>query len=354
MGAREDGTPPEVVTVRPLGRDHGAQLLEINHACPIQANFTFYFDRSPDFFAWPDAVFDEHDYLGVHVDGRLVGYGMCGTVTGWLGDGWGPYVYGGDLRVLPDHRSSGLGMRVIPEFIARLPADRRVAFVLVKEGNVPAEGIAGPERSVPRYVHRTLCRFEVANLLLLRRVGRPRRGRVRRASAADLEPMAALLERAGTGRLFAPRVTAERLARDAERVPGLGLDRYFVAERAGRLVGVLAAWDASPVRRTTLLGYSLGGRALRAAYRAASLVLRDAAPLPAAGESFRSLTATRVAVPDRDPGVLEDLLRAVVDEHVGQGYHMVHVGFGGEDPLRAALKPFFVQRFRSQVFLVVE
>ncbi|MBI5481830.1 MAG: GNAT family N-acetyltransferase [Deltaproteobacteria bacterium] len=355
----ERRAPPEAAvaaaTVRPVTRDDAPALLAINRACPIEANFTFYFDRAPDFFAWPDAVFDQHEYLGVYSDDRLVGYGLCGTLEGWIGDGWGPYVYGGDLRVLPGWRGAGLAKRIILEFIDRLPPGRRAAFMLVKDGNVAATGLISPRRwAVPRFVHRVLCRFEAANLLLLRRTGGPRRCRVRHAREGDVEAMAALMTRALQGRLFAPQLTAERLARDAERVPGLGLDRYFLAERDGRLVGVLAAWDEGPLRRTTLLGYDLGGKALRAGYRAASLVLRNAAPLPEVGESFRSLTATRVAIADRDPGVLEDLLRAVVDEHLGHGYHMLHVGFAGEDPLRVALKPFFAQSFRSQIYLVAE
>jgi len=355
----ERRVPPEAavaaVSVRPVGREDAPALLTINRACPIEANFTFFFDRAPDFFAWPDAVFDEHEYAGVYSEDRLIGYGLCGTLEGWVGDGWGPFVYGGDLRVLPEWRGAGLAKRIIMEFIDRLPAGRRVAFMLVKEGNVPAAELIEPRRwQEPRVVHRGLCRFEAANLILLRSAGRPQRCRVRRARAADLEAMADLIARSLAGRLFAPRYDAERLARDAQRVPGLDLDHYFLAERDGKLVGMLAAWDEGPLRRTTLLEYDLAGQALRTAYRAASLLLRSAAPLPEPGESFRTLTATRVAIADRDPGVLEDLLHEVVNEHLGSGYHMLHVGFAGDDPLRAALKPFFVQRFPSQIYLVAE
>jgi GNAT superfamily N-acetyltransferase len=355
----EHHAPPEAavaaVTLRPVSRDEGPQLLAINRACPIEANLTFFFDRAPDFFAWPDAVFDEHEYLGVYSGDELIGYGLCGTSEGWVGDEWGPWVYGGDLRVLPGWRGAGLAKRIIFEFIDRLPPGRRVAFMLVKDGNEAATELIQPRRwAVPRFVHRVLCKFEAANLLLLRRPGKPKRCQVRRATEADLEPIAALMSRTLAGRLFAPRVTAERLARDARRIPGLGVDRYFLAERDGKLLGVLAAWDEGPLRRTTLLGYDLGGKALRAAYRGAALLLRGAAPLPDVGESFRSLTATRVAIADRAPYVLEDLLRAVVNEHVGQGYHMLHVGFAGDDPLRVALKPFLVQSFCSQIYLVAE
>ena len=48
----------------PLDRDHSNQLLALSRACPIEADFTFWFDRSPDYFAWPKAVFDSHHYFG--------------------------------------------------------------------------------------------------------------------------------------------------------------------------------------------------------------------------------------------------------------------------------------------------
>src|SRR5512138_2973399 len=102
---RERRAPREAavaaVTTRPVGREDGPALLAINRACPIEANFTFFFDRAPDFFAWPDAVFDEYEYLGVYSEEQLVGYGLWGTLDGWVGDGWGSYMYGGDLRMLP-------------------------------------------------------------------------------------------------------------------------------------------------------------------------------------------------------------------------------------------------------------
>ncbi len=46
----ERRVPPEAavaaVTVRPVERGDGRALLNINRACPIEANFTFFFDRA--------------------------------------------------------------------------------------------------------------------------------------------------------------------------------------------------------------------------------------------------------------------------------------------------------------------
>ena len=50
----------ESVTYRLLDRSFGEKLLAVNRACSIAADMTIRFDREPDFFAWPDRVFEGH------------------------------------------------------------------------------------------------------------------------------------------------------------------------------------------------------------------------------------------------------------------------------------------------------
>ena len=53
---------------------------------------------------------------------------------------------------------------------------------------------------------------------------------------------------------------------------------------------------------------------------------------------------------DRDPAVLHDLLATAANDHVSQGYHLLHLGLTGTDPLMKATRHFFVQRYRSDLF----
>ena len=163
--------------------------------------------------------------------------------------------------------------------------------------------------------------------------------------------MAALMRRAWSGRPFAPPAGEEELARDAARLPGFGLDRYYLAFDRDRLVGALGAWDGDALRRITILRDAGAAKALRCVHAAARRVLRSGAPLPAPGHSFRALTATRVAVPEGDPEVLRALLRAVCAEHVDRGYHVLHVAFAGHDPLRRATHGMLRHSFRSDLIV---
>ncbi|MBW2455108.1 MAG: hypothetical protein JRI68_11390 [Deltaproteobacteria bacterium] len=338
------------LTFRPLDRSCGERMQAINRACPIEADFTFFFDREPDFFAWPEAVFDRHVYLGGFAGQDLAAYAMLGFSQGWHGDHHGELFYAGDARVLPAERGRGFTQDAGASLREQMPS-RSLGYGIIKQGNDRALG-AFRRASWPDTEVQLLGTLEVANVLLLRRI-KPRAALVvRRARPQDLPAIVALMRRAYEQRLFAPLITEPGLLADAQGLPGFGLDCYYLAFRGDELVGALGAWDMDPVRRTKVLRYGWRGHAIRLAYQAGGLVFRSAAPLPRPGQSFRALTITRMAVPSADPAILGDLLTAVANDHLGRGYHMMHVAFCGDDPLRPAVAPFMVQRFCSDLFVI--
>ena len=178
-GAPDPLRPADDITIRPIGRDGAAALEALHRACPIEADFTFRFDRGRDFFAWPDAVFDAHHYLGAYRGAQLVGAGMVGVGSGRMGDEIDRWRYLGDGRVLREARGARLGERLAQHALAALPDDARLFWGLVKQGNLPAEQTARTT-VVPRFAIEPLCDFEAANVLLLWRIAAPQRCAVRR------------------------------------------------------------------------------------------------------------------------------------------------------------------------------
>ena len=130
---RAGGAPAPII--RELSRELGPEQIELNRACPIAGGFTFVFDRAPDFFAWPDAVFDRYRYLGAFRGERLIGYACCGVAHGFTGAGVTPYFYATDMRVHPAARGAGLAMRLTIEHLETLPEDCPIGIFLIKEGN---------------------------------------------------------------------------------------------------------------------------------------------------------------------------------------------------------------------------
>ncbi|MBI4613725.1 MAG: GNAT family N-acetyltransferase [Planctomycetes bacterium] len=322
-----------------LDRTHGELLLAANRASPIVADFTFVFERAPDFFAWTDLVFDRVRYGGAFHDGRLVAYAMTGIVEGWTGSRFGPFFYLGDVRVLPAARGERIGERLAAWLLEGLPPEVTLGYGLVKEGNRPAEHVlATADRRGIRIG--MLAPFEAVSLLLVRRPRFARSVEVRRARPEEIPAAAALLERAHEGRLFAPPPGRWIL-------PG---DEVWVALRAGEVAGAITVRDLDRARRVLVLSYSLRGRLLRLAYAAGTRLFSGGPPLPAPGEPFRALTVRRQAVEGNDPDILRDLLAAVVEAGIAGGYHLVHVGFAAYDQPRPATDAFLANRFRSTIY----
>lgn len=346
----EPASAPSHFRFLPLAREQGPALLEINRACPIEADFTLVFDRGQDFFRWPDSLYERHHYVGIHHDDSLVGYCMTGELRGWTGSAQGRCFYGGDARILRPYRGHRLAELGLRHALEQLSDDVEIGFGLVKSGNAPAQRtvdtgyseLFGEARRVP---------FEAVNVLLLRKLPRPSI-EVRKARPDDVGEMAKLFTRANARRLFAPELDATVIEKDMAK-PGLEPHRWYVAVNGRRLVGMAAAWDQHAFHRTIILRYSRVGTGIRTLYGASRRVFRHAPPLPDAGDALRSVTLTRVAVEDMDPSVMRALIHGIVNDHVGRGYHLLHVGFAGEDPMRQASKGLLCQRFRSGIVIGV-
>src|SRR5512147_164480 len=96
--------------LRPLTADAAPGLLALHRECPIEADLSFYLDRSPDFFAWPAAIFDGFAYVGGFEGDALVACALLGTAAGEACPG-GTFSFAGDVRVAPEARGRGFSRR---------------------------------------------------------------------------------------------------------------------------------------------------------------------------------------------------------------------------------------------------
>ena len=126
--------------------------------------------------------------------------------------------------------------------------------------------------------------------------------------------------------------------------------RYYLARRDEEIVGVLGAWDTGAFHATRVVSYSAAATIARGVHAAARTVLREGAPLPEPGEAFRSLTITNLAVRGGDPRVLRALLSAVNNDHVSQGFHLMHLGATAGEDWAPALRGWLRQRFSSSLY----
>ena len=336
------------LSARLLNASYGPDLQEINRACPVVSDFTFWFDRGEDFFRWPELVYDRFFYVGVFSGGELVGYCMAGLTRAWTGGDFGWLAVLGDARVLPKHRGLGWIDVALEELAGVVPRSVALGLFIIKEGNRAADHVRSRVR-LEEYDVRAAGRLTVWNLLLMRRRRRVPGVAVTTATPADLDSLARFLEAEWRRRLFAPDTSPQALQNSIGR-PGLGWERTYLARRDEEIVGVPGAWDTGAFHATRVVSYSAAATIARGVHVAARMVLREAAPLPEPGEAFRSLTITNRAVRGGDPRVLRALLSAVDNDHISQGFHLMHLGATAGEDWAPALRGWLRQRFSSSLY----
>ena len=129
------------LSARLLNASYGPDLQEINRACPIVSDLTFWFDRGEDFFRWPGLVYDRFFYVGVFAGGDLVGYCMAGLTRAWTGRDLGWLAVLGDARVLPEHRGLGWIDVALEKLAGVVPGSVALGLFIIKEGNRAADHV---------------------------------------------------------------------------------------------------------------------------------------------------------------------------------------------------------------------
>ncbi len=337
------------IRFRPLNSSDGPELLKLNQACPIQADFSFYFERAPDFFRWPREVFDEFHYIGAFDADKLAGYALLGFYEGWIGNGWGKVFYLGDARVLPAYRGKRIVQRIFRIFEATFSEQARLGFFAIKKGNVIAQRLAETARP-KNYFIRQLCDINVFNVFLLGRRRLVKSPYVQRAQQTDLSNIRDFLLENYQGRLFAPKITPQGIKSSGLVGGQLALGDHYLYKQSGRIRAVLGLWDMTALHRTVVLDYPFAAKLLRLSYPLLQLFWPGTTPLPSLGESFRTFTVTHLAVEGNDLKIFRDLLNTVIADQVGKGYHMIHFGFSENDQLQQGLTGLFHQKFTSELY----
>lgn len=330
------------VEVRPLGPEDDAAMLAVCRACPIEAALRLLFDRGDRLHDWPDRVFDRYRYVGAFVGGQLVGYTMLGWLTGWLGDGDGPYGYLGDARILPAFRRQHLATRLVQTLLEPPPDDLRGGLALVAAGNHAALASVGGR---PGMRHGATLHVRNLPLFAAPRWEMPPGYSTRPAGDADLEPMADLFRRAWAGRPFVPHLDARGLHQRLHRF-GLVSEDVTLVTHGGDVAAFGVAWDMAPFHVTRVLGYSLAGRLQKLAWDVAA-TCAGAARLPAPGEPLRALTLSTWAT--HDASALRALLAGIGVRHRRSGHHLLHLGLMEGDPLAAAVDGLWAPRLTSEI-----
>lgn len=312
------------------------------------ARFRVVFEREPDFFA-ASPVQGEFYQVGVAREvatGAIAGLGTRAVSTGFLNGHPAPVGYLGDLRVRDSARGGTLlarGYRLLREW----HGDGRALLytTVIFADNAPAlTTIAAGRAGLPRY--HDCGAVHCPGVLLRRRKPELETGcEILRGDAALLPEIIACLNRHNARRQFAPQHRAEFFA-PGGRWRDFRVADFYVARRAGRIVGVIGKWDQRAFKQTRITGY---GGALR---WLAATPLRRAFGLPRPGGCLPFFHACFIAIDDDNPRVFRALLRRLYNDVLASGCAYFILGLHERDPLRAALEDYALMPFHARLFAV--
>ena len=340
--------------IKPIDQHYNTAMLEILKASPITTDrMTICFDRQPDIFNLAGCKYDDYFYQGLFDHDTLKGFGMVGYHQALVNDRPSEVFCCRDLYILPEARGNGFVAKSVEAHFRDNRHRSPIGYGLVMRGNKAPLKFLGkqPENSDWFPMSRIISQLRVKTILITFPVSRNKKYAIRRATIEDIPVIVSLLKTEHKGRLFGHIYSKEAFLPELARNKGLSVSDYFLAfDHTGQCVGVCAAWDTSLMKQTRVFTYGRAFLPARIAWKTLS-ILFDLPPLPEPGDHFRDITITDFAVKDRNPVVMNALLRAVYSEYRKLGYHFMVWGSPAGDPLLDAGKGFLSQDIFSNIVL---
>ena len=339
------------VQVIRLDRRHNRAMLDILRQSPIEAGgLSLCFDRQPDIFAMSDLKYHPAAWSGFVKGDTLLGFVMAGYHQAYVNGSVTPVMHITDCYFRPEARRRGYLKKALSYFANDGAGRAKLGYAVVLKGNRAAEGLLGDRLAAgPGGLRsRIIGQLEARSLLLAFPCPKRPELPVRRARLDDIDDIVSLLRAEHMPRLFGLVTGRDEFAARLQQRPGLAIDDYFVVEKAGKLVGVCAAWDTGAFKQNRVIRYGFGLTLVRAASVVAA-ALGGVPCLPPPGEAFRDVFLTDWAARDRSVEVMHALIGHVFREYRNRKYHTLVFGSCSGDPMLDAAKGFPATKLLSHI-----
>jgi hypothetical protein len=338
-----------------LDRSDNREMLGILRSAPITTdNIKLCFDRQPDIFRMAEIKYKPYSYLGFFHESILEGFVMIGYHTTQVNGNPETVFHFTDYYIRQEGRSKGFSYNISDYLFKETYNNARLGYGIIMEGNKEALSLLG--RRHPRYPFvpwtRIINKLDVKTILLAFPVKPDNTYTIRHATFEDIPIIVSLLNEEHKNRLFGNSFSESSFKHLISSRPDFSINNYYLAMNGlKRIVGVSAAWDCSSFKQNRVIKYGTTFMPSRIGYWLLSKIY-GLPPLPGEGQIFKDVTITDYAVKDRNPAIMEALLRAVYRDYRKLGYHSMIWGSSADDPILKAAKTFFHQDIISNIVLL--
>ncbi len=339
---------------RELGEEWNEKLLRIARESPVESGgFRILFDRSPDIFTIPKLTSHSYRCGGLFMEEELLGYAIATFQKRYIDrERLSDVMYLGNMHVTKKRRGTGFFYRMSEFFFGDLSPRIEYFYAYIMEQNEPALSMVNRRHArFPNTPYSTVVGvITMVTILLNIPVRMSKKYTIRTATHDDIEPIVELLQEEFSARFLAPEINRDIFLKNLQQRPNFGIENYLLALTNNQIVGVCSGWDMTSFKKNRVMGYGITLGMTRLLFNAVA-PLWGIRSLPDAGEPFRDITIAEYAVKDREPAIMEALLRYAYNTFKRQGYHSIIFGTSVDDPLLALTKSFITKQVRSHVVL---
>ena len=341
--------------IEPVNRSYNTEILNVLRSAPITTeNLTVCFDRQPDFFKLAEIKYNQFFYYGYFRSDLLKGFCGIGYHDAMVNGLRETVFHLRDYYISPEARGIGFGFKVAEKLFKETYNQAVTGYVIIMADNKASMGYVGHRNISFRYIpfSRIINQLDVRNIMLIWPLLKSHDYFVRRANIGDIPEIVALLNNEHKERLFGNHYDETTFQNYLKKRPGLTISDFYLAlDRNRRPCGVCAAWDCSSFRQTRVLRYGKKFRTAKFLYKGLS-VLFQTPSLPLPGECFKEIIITDYATKNRNPGIMNALLRSVYIDSRKRNFQNIMWGSSSDDPLLKASEGFFYQRIISNIVLI--
>lgn len=335
--------------VKGLDESWNDRFLELSERAPVRTErLQIHFDRSPDIFTIPKLTSYRNVPLGLFHDDHLIGCAVASYQKRYINGALTDVIYLGNMHVI--ERGTGhIFLKKLSERVVQKMKDRpevKYLYAYVMEGNRPADKLARLGELDSRWAGSV----SMSTILTIKPIALDSKYTVRKAEMADVDQIVALLSDEYRQQWLAPEMSKKRFLQNLKNRQNIGIKNYFLAIRNNEVVGTCLAWDMTPFKKNRIWFHGFRMGLIRFGYHIAARLTGNP-PLPKPGEAVKDVTIAEYAVRDRDPKIMEALLRFVYREYRRKGYQAVIFGCDSHDPIIKATKPFISREVRSRVII---